>query len=136
MILRVRTYLAGVVDAVGDASTMSVTVKSAGSQGSVSLWLVRVPERVDDLRTPGSWLRCPTGEGLGTIGRCHVPEDARRWRVEVEHVGSEVLEPSFSKQTCQLVGGRRRSGRGGAGTAGLGYHSDPPAGPQQPGEFA
>jgi hypothetical protein len=26
---------------------MSVTVKLAGSQGSVSLWLVRIPERVD-----------------------------------------------------------------------------------------
>jgi hypothetical protein len=34
---------------------MSVTVKLAGSQGSVSLWLVRIPERVvDDLRTRGS----------------------------------------------------------------------------------
>jgi hypothetical protein len=65
-----------------------------------------------------------------------VPEDARRRRVEIEHCGSEVLEPSFSKQTCQLVGGRRRSGRGGTGTAGLGYQSDTPAGPQPPGEFA
>jgi hypothetical protein len=65
-----------------------------------------------------------------------VPEDARHRRVEVEHFGSEVLEPSFGKQTCQLVGGRRRSGRGRTGTAGLGYQSDTPAGPQQPGEFA
>jgi hypothetical protein len=65
-----------------------------------------------------------------------VPEDARRWRVEVEYFGSEVLEPSFGEQACQLVGGRRRSGRGGSGTAGLGYQSDAPAGPQQPGEFA
>jgi hypothetical protein len=32
---------------------MSVTVKLAGSQGSVSLVLVRIPERVD-LRTRGS----------------------------------------------------------------------------------
>ena len=44
----------GVVDAGRDASTMSVTVKLAGSQGSVSLELVRLPERVDDLRTRGS----------------------------------------------------------------------------------
>jgi hypothetical protein len=65
-----------------------------------------------------------------------VPEDARHWRVEIEPFGSEVLEPSFGKQTCQLVGGRRRRGRGGTGTAGLGYQSDTPAGPQQPGEFA
>jgi hypothetical protein len=33
---------------------MSVTVKLAGSQGSVSLELVRIPEWVDDLRTLGS----------------------------------------------------------------------------------
>jgi hypothetical protein len=65
-----------------------------------------------------------------------VPEDARRRRVEAEHFGSEVLEPSFGKQGCQFVGRRRRSGRGGTGTAGLGYQSDAPAGPQQPGEFA
>jgi len=65
-----------------------------------------------------------------------VPEDARRWRVEIEHFGSEVLEPSFGKQTCQLVGGRRRSSGGGTGTARLGYHSDTPVGTQQPGEFA
>jgi hypothetical protein len=76
------------------------------------------------------------GDELGIIGRWHVPEDARGRRVEVEHFGSEVLEPSFSKQTCQLVGGRRRSGRGRTGTAGLGYQSDTPAGPQQPGELA
>lgn len=84
----------------------------------------------------GSWVRCWTGEEFGIIGRCQVPEDARRRRVEIEQFGSEVLEPSFSKQTCQLVGGRRRSGRGRTGTAGLGYQSDTPAGPQQPGEFA
>ena len=36
-----------------------------------------------------------------------MPEDARRGRVEVEHFGSEVLEPSFGKQACQLAGGRR-----------------------------
>jgi hypothetical protein len=33
---------------------MSVTVKLAGSQGSVSLSLVRIPSRVDDLGTRGS----------------------------------------------------------------------------------
>jgi hypothetical protein len=115
---------------------MSVTVKFAGSQGSVSLSLVRMPERVDDLGIRGSRLRCWTGDGLGIIGRCHVPEDARRRWVEIEHFGSEVLEPRFSEQTCQLVGGRHRSGRGRTGTAGLGYQSDTPAGPQQPGEFA
>jgi hypothetical protein len=65
-----------------------------------------------------------------------VPEDARRRRVEVEYFGSEVLEPSFGKQICQLSGGRRRGGRGGTGTAGLGYQGDAPAGPQQPGELA
>lgn len=70
------------------------------------------------------------GDELGIIGRCHVPEDARGRRVEVEHSGSESLEPSFGKQGCQLVGGRRRSGRDSTGTAGLGYHSDAPAGPQ------
>ena len=70
------------------------------------------------------------------IGRCHVPEDARRRRVEIEHFGSEVLEPSFRKQTCQLVGDRRRSGGGRTGRAGLGYHSDTSAGPQEPREFA
>ena len=70
------------------------------------------------------------------IGRCHVPEDAGRRRVEVEHFGSEVLEPGFGKQACQLVGGRGRGGRGRTGTAGLGYQSDAPAGAQQPGEFA
>jgi hypothetical protein len=62
-------------------------------------------------------------------------ENACRRRVEVEHFGSEVIEPSFGKQACQLAGGRR-GGRGGAGTAGLGYHSDAPAGPQRPGDFA
>jgi len=66
----------------------------------------------------------------------HVPEDARRRRVEAEHFGSQVLEPSFGQQAGQLGGGRGRSGRGGTGTAGLGYQSDAPAGPQQPGEFA
>ena len=30
-----------------------------------------------------------------------------------------VLEPGFGQQACQLAGGRRRSGRGGTGTAGL-----------------
>jgi hypothetical protein len=55
MILRGPDLPCGrVVDAVGDASTMSVTVKLAGSQGSISLWLVRIPERVDDLGTRGS----------------------------------------------------------------------------------
>lgn len=73
---------------------------------------------------------------FGVIGRCHVPDDARRRRVEVEHLGSEVLEPRLGKLACQLVGGRRRSGRGGTGTTGLGYQRDAPAGPQQPGEFA
>jgi hypothetical protein len=33
---------------------MSVTVKLVGSQGSVSLALERIPERVDNLRTRGS----------------------------------------------------------------------------------
>jgi hypothetical protein len=33
---------------------MSVTMKLADSQGSVSLSVVRIPERVDDLRTRGS----------------------------------------------------------------------------------
>jgi hypothetical protein len=33
---------------------MSVTVQLAGAQGSVWLSLVRIPERVDDLRTRGS----------------------------------------------------------------------------------
>jgi hypothetical protein len=87
------------------------------------------PERVDDLRScriTTAWLD----------GRCHVPEDARRRRVEVEHFGSEVLEPSFGKQGRQLVGGRRRSGRGGTGATRLGYQSDATAGPQQPAEFA
>jgi hypothetical protein len=61
---------------------------------------MRIPERVGGLRTRGSSPRCWTGDELGIIGRCHVPEDARgRW-VEVEHFGSEVLEPSFSKQGC------------------------------------
>jgi hypothetical protein len=36
------------------------------------------------------------------IGSCHVPEDARRRRVEIEHFGSEVLEPSFSCAAAQL----------------------------------
>jgi hypothetical protein len=65
-----------------------------------------------------------------------VREDARGRRVEVEHFGSQVCEPSFAKQGCQLVGGRRRGGRGGTGAAGLGYQSDASAGPQQPAEFA
>jgi hypothetical protein len=63
-----------------------------------------------------------------------VPEDARGRRVGVEHFGSEVLEPGFGNHGCQLVGGRRRSGRGSTGAAGLGYHGDAPAGPQQPDE--
>jgi hypothetical protein len=33
-----------------------------------------------------------------------VPENARRRQVEVEHFGSEVLEPRFGKQACQLAG--------------------------------
>ena len=40
------------------------------------------------------------------IGRCHVPEDARRRRVEIEHFGSGVLEPSFScaaEQLCDVM---------------------------------
>ena len=47
-----------------------------------------------------------------------MPENACRRRVEVEHFGSEVLEPSFDKQACQLAGGRRRGGHGGAGQRG------------------
>jgi hypothetical protein len=47
------------------------------------------------------------GDVLGIVGGCHVPEDARRWRVEVEHFGSQVREPGFGEQACQLVGGRR-----------------------------
>jgi hypothetical protein len=66
----------------------------------------------------------------------HVPEDARRRRVEVEHFGSEVLEPSFGEQACQLAGGQRRGGSGGTGTAGLGHQGDASAGPQQSGDFA
>jgi DDE superfamily endonuclease len=58
-------------------------------------------------RPAGSGPRCWMGDELGIIGRCHVPEDARRWRVEVEHFGSQVLEPGFGEQACQLVGGRR-----------------------------
>jgi hypothetical protein len=65
-----------------------------------------------------------------------VREDARRRRVEVKHFGSEVLEPSPGEQACQFLGGRRRSGGGGTGTAGLGYQSDAPVGSQQAGEFA
>ena len=34
-----------------------------------------------------------------------MPKDAHRWWVEVEHFGSEVPEPSFGEQACQLVGG-------------------------------
>jgi hypothetical protein len=64
-----------------------------------------------------------------------MPENACR-RVEVEHFGSEVLEPSFGKQACQLAGGRRRGGPRWRRAAGLGYHSDAPAGPQRPGDFA
>ncbi len=47
------------------------------------------------------------GGELGIIGGRHVPEDARRRRVEVEHFGSEVLEPAFGEQACQFAGGRR-----------------------------
>jgi hypothetical protein len=65
-----------------------------------------------------------------------VPEDARGRRVEAEHFGSQVLEPSFGKQGCQLVGGRHRRGSGGTRATGLGDQSDAPAGPQQPAEFA
>jgi hypothetical protein len=59
---------------------------------------------------PGVMTALWAGGELGVSGRCHVPEDARRRRVEVEHFGSEVLEPRFGKLACQLVGGRRRSG--------------------------
>ena len=65
----------------------------------------------------------------------HVPEDARRRRVEVEYFGSEALEAGFGKHDCQLLGRRRRRGSGGTGTARLGYQGDASAGPQQPGEF-
>jgi hypothetical protein len=68
--------------------------------------------------------------------RRHVPEHARRRRVEIEHLRAQVLEPGFGKHACQLVRGRRRIGRGGTGTAGLGYQSDAPAWAQQPGEIA
>jgi hypothetical protein len=70
------------------------------------------------------------GDELGIIGRGHVSQDARHRRVEVEQLGSQVLEPSVGEHACQLVGGRRRSGRGGTRTAGLGYESDAPTGPQ------
>jgi hypothetical protein len=73
---------------------------------------------------------------LGGIGLRDASEDTRCRRVEVEHFGSKVLDPSFGKQTCELVGDRLRGGCGGTGTARLGYQSDAAAGTQQPGDFA
>src|SRR5690349_15929749 len=52
----------------------------------------------------------PATSSVSTAGR--LSEDARRRRVELGHLGSEVLEPGFSQQIRQLVGGRRRGGRG------------------------
>jgi hypothetical protein len=102
----------------------------------IGIWMLAAPRgalsRLAGLVSVGWGLVvCVLGESFGSIfAPGHVAEDARRRRVEVEHFGSEVLEPSFGKQACQLVGCRLRSGGGGTGTAGLGYQSYAPAGPQ------
>jgi hypothetical protein len=73
---------------------------------------------------------------LAGIGLGDASEGARRWRVEVEPVGSNVLDPSFGEQLRQLVGDRHRGGCGRTGTARLGHQADAPTGAQQPGELA
>ncbi len=63
-------------------------------------------------------------------------QDADDWRVEIECLNSGVLEAGFCQEPHQLVGGLRRSRRGGPGTARLRGQGDPAAGTKQTANLA